>query len=111
MAQIYAPISKIAKTLAEAIKNHRSIDLVEVDGVCYEFDATVEETAETAYTGVEYMGARETYLQFSYDVALSFVGAYDNEDEDVAVELNAAELAAAVESFSDSDDRINVRLD
>jgi hypothetical protein len=83
MTTKFAPIHAIARELARVIRNGQSPDEVEVDGIFYTFKTTVAEDQETAYTGVEHMGARETFTRTTYKVKIAFLGAFDRDGEEL----------------------------
>ena len=103
-----APVDMLAGILAENITGDRNdFDEIEIDGIYYSFDLRDEEEHETRYTGVEFMGARETYVHTTHSVGIQYIGAYDQEGEDVTPEINMTALLKEIEAYSDDYNRIN----
>lgn len=85
--------AEIAKAAIEAILNGERLDEVEVAGIVFLLDAKISKNTATAYTGVEFMGAREAYNQVSYKVSrVALIGAYDSEGEKIATDFSPVML-------------------
>lgn len=91
---------EIGTALATEITNGQA-GLVEVEcnngARAYTFDIKVKETAETATTGVEFMGARETFVKHTYKAEIECTGAYDRDGESITPELDKAFIAECIE--------------
>lgn len=84
---------EIAQAAIEAILNGERLDEVQVAGIVFLLEAKISKETATAYTGVEFMGARETYSQTSYEVScIVLLGAYDNEGEKIATDFTPEKL-------------------
>ena len=85
--------------LAAEITNGQS-GQIEVDDEfgsrTFVFDVKVRETSETASTGVEFMGERETYIRHTYTAQIEHVGTYDREGDEIAEALEYGVIAEAI---------------
>lgn len=108
--------ASLGSAIAWAIANNGDTHEIEVDGVFFDFDVTTQpEETETVYTGVTFMGDRESYLKTTYRATVKYNGAYTIhignrhynpwEDEydmrDADIELDMSLLAKSIEEEND----------
>ena len=85
--------AEIAEAAIESILNNgRMPEEIKIAGITLCLDARISEDCETRCTGVEFMGARETYCFTDYSVSDITADAYDAEDEEVETDFNPALL-------------------
>lgn len=86
-------LKEIAAALREQIIRDGRPDEVDALGFTFVFSANVSCECETKYTGVEFLGARETYVKSNLIVRrLRLQGVYDSEGLEVETSLDPAVL-------------------
>ena len=72
-----------ASLLLGQIERDGTVDMITVRGLCLCFDALLASECETLYTGVEFLGQRESYIRETVTVrGLRCTGVYDAAGED-----------------------------
>jgi hypothetical protein len=110
-------IKMLAQAIADAIYNAKNPGEAEIDGKVYGFDLYDVTDYETAYTGVTFAGARETYTLATHNVTIEYYGAYEKgTDDEFDVNgdnaIDACELEMEIESITNCNEHIvaNVRI-
>lgn len=83
----------ISKAIIGMLEDEDAVESVCVNGLTYWFEEQHKEERRTMRTGVEFLGSYETYVKrILTQVAISFLGVSDKEDNDVATDFNAENL-------------------
>ena len=84
---------EISEAVIETILNGSSLDEIEAAGLIFSLDADISEESETAYTGVEFMGDRETYTFNAYTIKdIVLLAVYDNKGQQVITDFDLSSL-------------------
>lgn len=88
-----------ASLLLGQIERDGTVDMITVRGLCLCFDALLASECETLYTGVEFLGQRESYIRETVTVrGLRCTGVYDADGEDTGLCFDASSLSLGLES-------------
>ena len=81
---------KLAEYIAGGLIGDAIDDEIEIEGTTFVFDFETSVQSENIYTGVEYMGYRESYSRPVIEAKITYMGAFDFDGEDVSdiVKLN-----------------------
>jgi hypothetical protein len=84
------PYQEISQSIIRSIIHEEAVDDVEVGRITYCFDTPkMEIEYDRVYTGVEHMGARESYFKRTVHVGrLACRGVFDSEGEEVDCNFN-----------------------
>lgn len=123
MKQIMPPKyeASIGAEIAYALRNGKSIDEIEVDGIFFTFDVkTQPDETETAYTGVTFMGDCESYTCTTHRARIKYTGAYKlchapswdpyGDTRDVEIDLDMGLLAKCIEEQDDDCDKYIISI-
>ena len=101
--------TKLATAIRKAVEKGENGLLEEALGeYIFAFNVTARVRRETATTGVEFMGERETYIRETYTVDIEYLGVDWYEDEPAVVALDLAEIARQIENENDDATRMAV---
>ena len=101
----------LATAIRRAVENGENGLLEEEVGqYIFGFNITARERKETATTGVEHMGERETYIRRIFAVEVRYLGVDWYEDEPASVTLDLAEMARQIEAENDDATRMTVSV-
>lgn len=101
----------LATAIRRAVENGENGLLEEEVGrYIFGFNITARERTETATTGVEFMGERETYIRRIISVDVRYLGVDWYEDEQAHVTLDLAEIARQIEEENDDAIRMTVAV-
>ena len=114
----------IAPAIARALADGKSVGEIEVDGIFFEFEVKQQpDEEETAYTGVTFMGSRESYIRTTHRACIKYIGAYelcrppywvkdpcadDARELDIALDMNL--LAKCIEEQDNDSDRYIISI-
>lgn len=104
--------ASLGPAIAWAIAQGGHTDEFEVDGVFFTFDIDSQpDETETVYTGVTFLGDRESYLKTTHKARIKYNGAYTlreapwwdpyGDTRDVEIDLDMNLLARCIEEQSD----------
>lgn len=102
----------LGSAIAYAIVNHGCNNEYEANGVFFDIDVDLQpEETETVYTGVTFLGDRESYLKTTYKATIKYNGAYTlreapwwdpyGDTRDVEIDLDMNLLARCIEEQND----------
>ena len=84
---------EICRQLYNSLESGSLIDEVTIDGITYVVDTAILEIEETVFTGVEYMGDRESYIEAHYEIAAAkFYGAFNKNGEEIKTDFDTNRL-------------------
>lgn len=91
----------LAEEILDKVMRNEDLDDIEVHGLNVSFEARYHLEQQRAYTGVEFMGSRESYLQVTCEMkSLHCSEARDRHGRTVEVLADTARLANMVEALS-----------
>ena len=94
-----ATVAALREALTEQLRENGRLDEVTVNGYTFFFKGETDSSSATLYTGVEYMGDRESYVKEHIRVTgFALDGAYGPDGEEITTDLDIRRLAI------DSDD-------
>ena len=86
-------LRQLSENLREQIIETEQADEVEAAGLTFVFRANISNEGERAYTGVEFLGDRESYMKRNIVVRrLRLEGVFDADGKDVNVDLDVNAL-------------------
>ena len=99
----------IATAIRRAVeKGENGLIEPQVGEYIFGFNVTARVRRETATTGVEFNGERETYIRETYTVDIEYLGVDWYEDEPAVITLDLAEIARQIENENDDATRMAV---
>jgi hypothetical protein len=93
----------IAHRLAETILRTGAIEEVEALGLTFVFSGTLSQENQTVYTGVEFLGVKESYSETKYQIQnLKAEGVYGQDGNERHIIYDAKELRNTVNDILQS---------